>query len=255
MSYEIRAMSFGEILDTGFRLIRNHFVLLVGISAIFYVPFGIVVNSLATGAGGGPPGPEQIFMLLGVSLVALAVINPVVMAAITHGVGESYLGRSASIGGSLRVGLSILLPLIGTTILAVLAELVGFVLLIIPGIYLAFAFLLLQQVMVLEGRFGFAALTRSHELMKGHKLRGFGIVVVSSILVTVLSTGVGLLGGFLPFVGPVLEAFAQAVGYAFMSAVIVVLYFDIRCREEAFDLEHLAGLVEEEAAGAPAPIG
>ena len=40
-----------------------------------------------------------------------------------------------------------------------------------------------------------------------------------------------------------------------MSAVIVVLYFDIRCREEAFDLEHLAGLVEEEAAGAPAPIG
>ena len=81
------------------------------------------------------------------------------------------------------------------------------------------------------------------------------MVVVSSILVTVLSTGVGLLGGFLPVVGPVLEALAQAVGYAFMSAVIVVLYFDIRCREEAFDLEHLAGLVEEEAAGAPAPIG
>jgi hypothetical protein len=33
----------------------------------------------------------------------------------------------------------------------------------------------------------------------------------------------------------------------------VVLYFDIRCRKEAFDIQHLAQLVQAEGAAAPAP--
>ena len=33
MGYEIRQMSFAEVLDTGFRLLRNHFGLLVGLAA------------------------------------------------------------------------------------------------------------------------------------------------------------------------------------------------------------------------------
>ena len=48
---------------------------------------------------------------------------------------------------------------------------------------------------------------------------------------------------------------------AFMFATAVVLYFDIRCRLESFDLEHLARMVEGRAGGAgprrdgPDPIG
>lgn len=254
MSYEIREMSFGEILDMGFRLLRNHFVLLVGIAAVFYVPFGLAVSALVDPSGPAP-GPEVLLGVLGAMLLTMAIVNPIVLAAITHAVGESYLGRAASIGGALRVGVSILLPLIGTSILAVLAELVGFALLVIPGVYLALAFILLQQVIVLERVFGFTALTRSHELMKGHKLRGFGILLVTSIIMMILSTALGLFAAFVPVLGPVLEAVGQSVGYAFMSAVLVVFYFDVRCRQEAFDLEHLARLVEEEAGVTPAPIG
>ena len=56
--------------------------------------------------------------------------------------------------------------------------------------------------------------------------------------------------------GALLGSLAEAVGVAFASAVSVVFYFDIRCRKEAFDLEHLAGLVEDEATPTlPAPIG
>jgi hypothetical protein len=40
----------------------------------------------------------------------------------------------------------------------------------------------------------------------------------------------------------------------FQTAVAVVLYFDLRCRKENFDLEHLAQLVEGAAAPAhPTP--
>ena len=57
-----------------------------------------------------------------------------------------------------------------------------------------------------------------------------------------------LVFSFVPMVGPVFSGLASAVGTAYVSAVIVVLYFDVRCRKEAFDLEHLAQLVAAQPA-------
>ena len=72
----------------------------------------------------------------------------------------------------------------------------------------------------------------------------------------VASNAFGLVGLFLPSLGALLGSLAEAVGVAFASAVSVVFYFDIRCRKESFDLEHLARLVEADAAPTvPAPIG
>jgi hypothetical protein len=66
-----------------------------------------------------------------------------------------------------------------------------------------------------------------------------------------VGSGLQLLLGYLPLVGPLASGIVQAIGAAFQSAFLVLLYFDIRCRKEAFDLEHLAGLVE---GGARAPL-
>jgi hypothetical protein len=45
-------------------------------------------------------------------------------------------------------------------------------------------------------------------------------------------------------VGLLIWASFQAVGFAFTTAAIVVLYFDLRCRAENYDLELLAQQVE-----------
>src|SRR5437773_11777155 len=42
MGYEIRAMSFAEIMDTGFRIVRQHFGLIIGIAAALYVPVAVL---------------------------------------------------------------------------------------------------------------------------------------------------------------------------------------------------------------------
>ncbi len=255
MSYEIREMSFGEILDMGFTLLRNHFFVLFGIAAVLYLPLGLLW-AWAMPARGAVPDVQQFLVIALVALAVVPVLYPIVLAAITHALGESYLGRKATIGDALWLGLSILLPLLGTAILAGLARIVGLVLLVVPGIYLWLAFFLLPQVMVLERSFGFAAMSRSHELMKGQKLRAFGLWVVTSIITLVASNAFGLVELFLPGLGALLGSLAEAVGVAFASAVSVVFYFDIRCRKEAFDLEHLARLVEDDAApNLPAPIG
>jgi len=250
MAYEIRAMSFGEILDAGFQLLRDHFVLLVGTAAVLYVPTAML-NAYFGGylqdATQGPAGPA-IAAGLGLLLLAL-VASPIVQVAVTYAIGEVYVGRRPTIGEALRFGVSILVPLAGTALLMYLAVGLGFLLLLVPGLYLILAFLLVWQVMVLERVFGWAALRRSRQLMRGYLLRGFGVVLVSSFVILLLVGAVGFVLAFVPWLGPVGSGIAQAAGAAYGAAVGVALYFDIRCRKEAFEVEHLA---QQVAARAPA---
>lgn len=268
-TYEIRAMGFAEILDTGFRLVRSHFVLLVGCAALLYVPLG-VANALLLPEFpvDGSAQPDELLrfaaVAAGFSLLFL-LVWPIVTAAITHAVSQVYLGERAAIAASLRVGLGIVLPLLGTWLLANLAMIGPLVLAMAPlllpapplalvallvlaaacvAVYIGLGFLPLSQMMVVERRFGPAALGRSYELMRGHRWRGFGIVVVSTILTTVLQSAFAIALLALPALQPVGSAFGQSIGLAFLQAVTVLFYFDLRCRKEAFDLEHLARRVE-----------
>jgi len=43
MAYDIRPLSLAEVLDRGFRVLRDHFLLLVGIAAWAWIPYGILL--------------------------------------------------------------------------------------------------------------------------------------------------------------------------------------------------------------------
>ena len=121
MSYEIRAMSFAEIMDAGFRIVSRHFGLILGISAALYVPVAILVALVApTLAPGTVPwatmGAGRLGFVIGLGLYTI-IVSPIVSAGVTFAIGEIYLGRSASVGQSLRAGTSMLLPIIGTSLL------------------------------------------------------------------------------------------------------------------------------------------
>jgi hypothetical protein len=259
VTYELRPLSFGELLDTGFRIFRNHFGLLAGLAAVVYVPVALiqVIMQQVTPMGPNTPGDAiPVLIVIAGSVVALGlfivVTWPIADAAITHAVGELYLGRTASFGSSLRVGLSILVPMVGTSLLNMLLVMGGLLLLFIPGIYLVFAYMLVWQVMVIERLFGMQALRRSSSLMKGSKLRGFGVMLVYGLVISVPSSLLSLSLHAYPTVATLASVLVQTAGFAFLCTLSVVLYFDIRCRKEAFDLEHLADLVERRAA-VPAP--
>lgn len=253
MNYELRPMSFGEILDTGFRVFRNHFGLLFTVSAVVYGPL------LALGLIGGA-GPETMQGGMAIAFLVAALVTvlflcvgmPLANAAITHAIGELYLGRPASLGRSLRVGLSLMMPVAGTTLLAYLLIFLYFLLLVIPGIYMMVAYMLIWQIMVLEGVFGMNALRRSRRLMSGNWWRGVGVVTVYSVLVSVPTALIGVALNSHPFLSSIASNAVQAAGFGLLAALSVVFYFDIRCRKEAFDLQHLAELVEQRA-GAAAP--
>ena len=249
MQYEIRAMTLAEILDMGFRLLRNHFGLLLGISAVVYLPYGILAGLFEStfesqALGGGALSLSLISIWLLLALIAFTIVTPLVTCAITHALGELYLGRPSTLPGAFEAALPRLLPLAGTYLLAALAILAGLILLVVPGLYLMLAFTLVTQIIMLEGLAGVTALGRSRHLMRGNLLRAFALGMVVALLGGVLSFGLELVFAVAPGFGVVGSALAQAVAFAYYSAVSVVFYFDVRARKEAFDLEHLARLVE-----------
>src|SRR5438874_10980653 len=102
MGYEIRAMSFAEIMDTGFRIVRQHFGLIIGIAAALYVPIAILGALVAPepvpGAGPwGSVGAGGLGSLAGRVLYAF-VVSPFVSAAFPFPIGGTYVGRTPPVG-------------------------------------------------------------------------------------------------------------------------------------------------------------
>ena len=244
MQYEIRAMSWAEILDTSFRILRNHFGLLVGIAASVYVPMAIAGMGLA-GLFERGPGEQSLVVLAGVILaIALLVTTAatLVFAATTWAIAELYCGRTVTWQQALARSQRHFARLLGTTILSSILALLGFVL-VLPGIYLVLSWVVLWPVMLIEGRFGTRALGRSRDLMRGNLLRALGLLLVVWLVSGVLSTGLALPVAAFPMLQSVVSGAVNAVTSVYGAAVAVVLYFDVRCRKEAFDLAHLAELV------------
>jgi hypothetical protein len=153
--------------------------------------------------------------------------------------------------------------LLGTYLLSMLLTLVGFVLLIIPGIVVSLMFMFSICAVVLEGVSGWKALRRSRELARGKLWRNIGVLLLVSLvswaivlpIVFILAAAVGVAAALIG--GIDVPAMAKGVGFlgwAFVFGInllvqmavppimiaVVLLYYDLRARKEAFDSTALA---------------
>jgi len=250
MRPEIRPMTLGELLETGFQIVRAHARLMIGIGAMLYLPVALFGMALQ----GSLPDPAHMelanlvpagTLLLGM-LLYISIINPVVQVAMVHALCGIYLGREPTIGECWSRGRSLFMRVVGASLFYSLIVLVGFLLLVVPGIYAAVVLSLYVPILVMEDLAGMASLRRSRELIRGSFWRMVGVSVACMVLTLVLTAVVSSLLSAVPALDPLGEAMAQSAGTAFASAVFVAFYFDLRARSEAFDLERLA-------ATAPAP--
>jgi hypothetical protein len=101
-------------------------------------------------------------------------------------------------------------PLIWAAILVGIVVIIGFILLIIPGIYLGVLFGFYSFALVLEGKKGWSAAERSKQLVKGYWWAVFGRWIAFAVLVAIV---VGILGG-------IIAAFDVQVLNAIFSLVI-----------------------------------
>ncbi|HEX4754403.1 MAG TPA: glycerophosphoryl diester phosphodiesterase membrane domain-containing protein [Candidatus Dormibacteraeota bacterium] len=212
---------------------------------------------------------------LAVFLVQTLLVQPVATAAMTRAVGDIYLDKPTSvaavysavarrIGGV--IGVSVLLFLVGVGIVAavfvlslgavVAAGQAGAVLLlaIIPAALFAVIvfytrWLFAAPIVILERLGPVAALRRSWRLVRGSTGRVLGITLLVVLITGILSTVVSALLSVATQFGDdnlrlILNQLATLLADVLILPisliVIVLLYYDLRIRREAFDIEMLA---------------
>jgi hypothetical protein len=250
--YAIQRLTFSGMLDQSFRLLRDHFVPIAAPFIIAYVPYSVAMS--AFGASQMGSDPTQLLNHLGELLIVLLVftaVMPLAQLVVNYVIADAYLGKPTSARSAFKSALSTFLPYLGTSLLAMLALIPLFLLLCVPGLYFAVAWMMIGPVVVVEQVYGTKALKRSRELVKGHFWNTFAMILVATILVSLASGGLSIAFQFIPIVGPVLNGIVQAVTTAYMSAVLVVMYVDLRCRHEDFDLQLLAQQIARSTSVAP----
>ena len=198
-------------------------------------------------------------------------------AALIHAGARRYLAKEVTIGESFRAGLSASVRLFGAGLLvflaiaalwalvfavagivavvvrepvvSVLVIFLAVIVAIVGTFYLAASWLVAPVVVVIEKMGPVAALGRAWRLSDGNRWRIVGIQVLLFILNIVLSILIaGLFGGFAAFgqrgefgVGSVVQAFVNLASTIIWAPVewiaFTVLYYDLRVRKEAFDLQ------------------
>ncbi len=266
--WELRPLSLGEILDRTFTLYRRNFLLFLGITAIpRLLTLGLNLAQVAMNKLPNiPTAPAQenfqatrlnsAFTVFGVAgglfvLILYLVVYLFSQGGTIYAVSDLYLGRTATIGGSLKRMWGQLANLFGVVVLNGLATLGATLLLIIPGIYVACRLLVCVPAALLEDLGARNSLERSWHLTEDNAGRSFLIYLLYAAI---------LYGIMMVFVVPFTVMMAMSakdptmmrtslilvqIG-SFAAEVLVtpflliatsVFYYDLRVKKEAFDLQ------------------
>lgn len=284
----LRPLTFGEVLDTAFNLFKRNFKSAVAVSAVIMVPLTLI--GAVAAAGLAPTNlsvlddpnvtPEDVLAVMGGFLGALgigAVLQLIgsilVQAATTRIYSENYRGVQVAPREALRHGLSRLWAMLGLTLLTSIGSFIGLLACLIPGVWLWAAWGLAPAALIAERAGPITSLRRSFRLVRGTWWRVFGILLLTTLIVGVITSLVtgplqlafsfgsgfadspdAVLSPTLLATNTVITGLATAITLPFTAAVVVALYYDQRVRKEGYDLERLIADLGErpDAPAAPA---
>jgi hypothetical protein len=199
-----------------------------------------------------------------VGALVVLVAGFVLQAAIVHATVSDLNGRRVVVGDSLKVGLRNCLPLIGLAILLGLGVMIGFVLLIVPGVILLVMWSVAVPAKVVEKIGVMEALSRSDDLTWGRRWPIFGLFLIYAVAAWILE--VAIMAAFAPFAlskgppssGTAMESFMHSLDiFQLIASPIVatittlisttggaVLYSELRGSREGNGPEALASVFD-----------
>jgi hypothetical protein len=248
---EIRPRSIADVIDVVFRIFLDSFAPLVTITAVVTGPIlllqGVIQLTVfndvaATDVNdienlGDLFSAEQLSATVVLGILGWAA-SSLASGAVVRAVADIHLGRSVDWRASIRHAMTFLGPLLLGSFLFAAGVSVGFVLLVIPGIFLAITWVVFSPAIVIEDQGAVRSLSRSWELVSGRRWPTLGVFIVfflltglvSSVLSRILSFGSGF-----TFADVVVTTAIGVVLAPITAITVVVIYLDLRARKEDYD--------------------
>ena len=256
----LKPMNVGEILDNTFTMFKEQFKSYLAIAALGaapYVGFGLLALIIYYLFGETAAIIGILFAVIPTIAVSLAMTGGLIKKA-----SEQISGQEMSVKDAYRFGFRKAWHLFLGGLLYGLAIIIGFIFLIIPCIYLSISFVLFLQAIIIEDKGPWSALKRSKYLIKGSWWRSFGIIILITVLVSILSNiasiPLGLLSIWLfgeGLIGQVVNVILTTpVSYIFIPFSIIaytLFYYDLRIRKENLDLKLMVDNFTESGSNLP----
>jgi hypothetical protein len=220
-----------------------------GIVSVAYVPvYAINLLMEAFMSSGGPQDLSALLASLIFLLLWVIVALPLSVGSATYAVSRLYLGEEVTIGEAYGRAWKRIGTLINTQFTIGIRVLLGFILLIVPGILWSLSYAIAIPVVMIEGQKTRVSMRRSWELVSGQRGKVFLVILVLQILAGVIQGAIAAIFAMTVGVETVMTSVAfSAVTYVIALFLIplqtiapILLYYDFRIRKEGFDLEMLS---------------
>ncbi len=164
----------GRVFERIFTIYREQFTLLIPAALVLFLPVAIL-NGIVLTSGG---------VLAALLSAAIAVIATYwYQGMVVEAVRDILDGRRDHTVGSLFSSATpFIWPLFGAGVLAGIGVLIGFILLIVPGLFLLTIWAVIVPAIVIDRTGVMGSFGRSRELVRGSGWQVFGVIVVLFLL-------------------------------------------------------------------------
>jgi hypothetical protein len=210
----------GAVVRRTFQIYVDQASVLMPAAAVVFVISGIFGVLLIAAA------PALAIVALIVSIVASTLFTGMIVELVAD-IQDGK--RDASVGQLLRAASPVIGNLILVGIVAGIGIVIGFILIIVPGLILITVWSVAAPVVVLERPGGLRALRRSRELVKGNGWNVFAVILLLVIFVGAVSLVIeGVANSAGTGVGLVVRVIVGILTAPISSLAAAVLYFELR---------------------------
>lgn len=251
---QLRPLGVGEIVDATFTVYRRRFGPMFTIALVLvFIPFLVsLVGGCSLDTAGTTTCTSPIGWLgyyVGLIGTVVAGVAAVLVAA------QAYADVPSDWRRAMGVGVRRTVAIILATIVAGVLIAIGFVLVIVPGIFLAVSLAVVWEALIIEGIGPMESIKRSWRLVAGERWRVFGAAllvlvlaiivfgILSAVIWFILSPVLGVSGGT---AGYIVQQVSTLLSIPLTAALGAVLYLDLRVRKESLGTAELAAALSEQ---------
>lgn len=219
------------LFGTALQLYRSHLLLFITLAGLLVIPFQVAsVLLVGTGHSGNLTSKQELDLILS-AIVDFALVIPTVSALQVEAVLQIGEGRVPRLSETLRLSARVLPTAVAASIIAGIGIAVGFMLLVLPAIWLAIRLYVVAQTAAVERADWPTTLRRSFTLTRGSSWRIFGMLLIVD-LINVTFVNVQSLLSLHGADGVALAVAVDLLIQSFTALLGAILYFDLRAREE-----------------------